>query len=315
MQVIYLQHPHEFEKEEIPKLSLAIGYFDGVHKGHQKVINTANQVAEKNNYKSGVMTFYPHPSVVLGKTKKSIQYITPLEEKLKQLEQLGIEIVFVVDFDEKLAQLEPQAFVDEYLIGLNVQHVVAGFDFSYGKMGKGSMDTIDHYSRGLFTHTTIPKVTKDEEKVSSTLIREKIAEGNIQEAEQLLGRPFQIKGKVVKGDQRGRTIGYPTANIQFDENYLIPKVGVYAVGVKLNEDYYYGMANIGYKPTFTENAVKPTLEVYIFDFSGNIYDREILVEMFSYIREEKKFSGIEELKAQLKSDETEIRQFFTTCLT
>jgi riboflavin kinase / FMN adenylyltransferase len=315
MQVIYLQHPHNFQKEALPKMSLAIGYFDGVHKGHQKVIHTAKQVGEEKGFKSGVMTFHPHPSVVLGKTKKSVQYITPLEEKLNQLDQLGIDIVFVVNFDEELARLEPQAFVDEYLIGLNVQHVVAGFDFSYGKMGKGSMETIDHHSRGLFTHTTIPKVTKNEEKVSSTLIRQKIANGNIQEAEQLLGRPFQIKGKVVEGDQRGRTIGYPTANVQFDENYLIPKVGVYAVGVRIDEDHYYGMANIGYKPTFTENALKPTLEVYIFDFSGNIYDSDIIIEMFSYIREEKKFSGIEELKTQLKSDEAEIRQFFATCLT
>ncbi|WP_174495544.1 riboflavin biosynthesis protein RibF [Salirhabdus euzebyi] len=312
MEVVYLEYPHDVSKVEIKETALALGYFDGVHKGHQQVISTAKKVAKEFGYQSGVMTFHPHPSVVLNRSNQHVQYITPLEDKIDQIAKLDIDVVYVVKFNEELAKLEPEEFVNVFLIGLNVKHVVAGFDFSYGRMGKGNMDSMKDHAKGEFTQTTIQKVTDQDQKISSTLIRKKLQKAEMQDVQHLLGRPFQLKGKVIKGDQRGRTIGFPTANIAFGDEYLLPKVGVYAVGVEVKNQYYYGMANIGYKPTFNKDEEKPTLEVYIFDFSGNIYDEELKLELFSYIRGEKKFSGLEELKSQLRKDEEQIRHFFST---
>ncbi|MRG85353.1 riboflavin biosynthesis protein RibF [Salinibacillus xinjiangensis] len=310
MEVINLEYPKQFNTESMEELALAIGYFDGVHKGHQKVINEAIQVGAEKGIKSAVMTFHPHPSVVLKKEVQHVQYITPLPDKLQLLENVGVDYVFVVKFNAQLAALSPQQFVDEFLIGLNVQHVVAGFDFTYGHKGKGTMKSLPEHSRGKFTQTTISKVTAKDDKISSSNIRQKLANGNISEANDLLGRAYQLTGKVVEGDQRGRTIGFPTANISLHEDYILPKVGVYAVSIEVQGKAFKGMANIGYKPTFEEKGLKPTIEVFIFDFSGNIYNEEVKLELFDYIRGEQKFSGIDELKAQLHKDEEKIRHFF-----
>ncbi|SET40320.1 riboflavin kinase / FMN adenylyltransferase [Salinibacillus kushneri] len=311
MEVFNLEYPNQIYLDDIQEMmSLAIGYFDGVHRGHQEVIGEAKRVAQKKGYKSAVMTFHPHPSVVLSKQKKEIHYITPKRDKMDQFEQFGIDYVFIVRFNEALAQLEPQQFVDEFLIKLGVKHLVAGFDFSYGHKGKGTMNTIEEHSRGMFTFSTIDKITHNEEKISSTAIREKISTGKMEEAHQLLGRPYHLRGTVIQGDKRGRTLGFPTTNIELSDDYYLPKAGVYAVKITVSEVIYDGMANIGYKPTFNENEGKPSIEVYIFDFSGNIYGKEVVIDLFHYIRGEQKFSSIEELKSQLHNDEERIRHFF-----
>ncbi|QHS22293.1 riboflavin biosynthesis protein RibF [Virgibacillus sp. MSP4-1] len=309
MEVFELEYPID-KSLDVKDMSLAIGYFDGVHLGHQKVIGEAKKAAEEKDLKSAVMTFHPHPSVVLNKEIQEVHYLTPKRAKLEQFENLGIDYVFIVKFNESLAQLEPDNFAEEFLIKLGVKHLVAGFDFTYGHKGKGNMDTMKEHSKGEFTLSMIEKVSHNNEKISSTAIRNKIAEGRMDDAHHLLGRPYRLKGRVEKGSQRGHTIGFPTANIQLSDNYYLPRVGVYAVQFALNGSTYYGMANLGYKPTFQEDDAKPSLEVYIFDFSGNIYGKEAEVDFFTYIREEQKFFGIEELKSQLRHDEEMIRQFF-----
>ncbi|MBO8155190.1 MAG: riboflavin biosynthesis protein RibF [Bacillaceae bacterium] len=314
MKIFRLSHPHDLKKEEQPSSSCAIGFFDGVHRGHQRVILTAKEIAGQKGLTSAVMTFHPHPSVILNKNKKHVSYITPLEDKLNLIKKLGIERTYVVTFTPELANLMPEAFVEQFLIGLNIRHLVSGFDFTYGKMGKGSIATIEEHARGEFDYTVIEKVTEGEGKISSTKIRELLSQGNIEEANQLLGRPFQINGKVIKGDQRGRTIGFPTANIQFNKDYLIPKIGVYAVKVYIEDQEYHGMANIGYKPTFYDHQLHLSLEVNIFNFDGNIYDKPIKVEFHRYIRSEKKFTGIEDLKKQLQEDQANIQHFFSASL-
>lgn len=289
---------------------MALGYFDGVHKGHQKVILKAKEIAENTGMKSAVMTFYPHPLVVLRK-QQDIDYLTPLEEKIELIKQLGADILFVVEFTKEFAALLPQQFVDEFIINLNVKHVVAGFDFTYGHLGKGTMETMPFHSREQFLHTTVEKLTDHDRKVSSSLIREVIRSGDVAYAETLLGRPHFATGTVIHGDKRGRTIGFPTANIDVEENYLLPPTGVYAVSILIDGQPFEGVCNIGYKPTFKdEKALKPSIEVHIFDFHNEIYGKQVSVFWYKRLRSEKKFHNIDELIEQISKDKAAAEEFF-----
>ncbi|MDP4171277.1 MAG: riboflavin biosynthesis protein RibF, partial [Bacillota bacterium] len=263
----------------------------------------AKKEANVKGMKSAVMTFDPHPSVVLGRSVMHVEYITPLDEKLRLIEELGIDYVFVVRFTPEFANLLPQEFIDTYIIGLNVKHVVAGFDYTYGRMGKGTMETIPFHSRDEFSFTVIPKMTTGESKISSTLIRQLIAEGRTLELPAVLGRYYTTSGVVIHGDKRGRTIGFPTANIEMNEDYIIPPLGVYSVKMNVNGMWYEGVCNIGFKPTFKQVAAnKPSVEVHLFHFEEEIYGRDVIIEWHQYIRKEKKFSGIDELVSQIEKD-------------
>ena len=306
MKTIELTYPHHLNWQELPATVVAIGFFDGIHKGHQKVIQTAIDLANKMEMESGVITFLPHPSVVLKKDSHA-KYITPIDEKKEILQNMGVDRLYIISFTVSLSKLSPEAFIDHYISGLRIKHLVAGFDFTYGYKGKGSMKTIGDHANGQFTYTTIEKQTKDDEKISSSAIRKLLEKGEIEKCNQLLGRPLTCRGKVVEGDKRGRTIGYPTANIQISDDYQLPKVGVYAVTVRYDRKTFNGMANLGVKPTFNKEITKPSLEVHLFDYKKEIYGEELIVEWHQFIREEKKFNGIDELVDQLKHDEQEIR--------
>jgi riboflavin kinase / FMN adenylyltransferase len=311
MKTIRIPHPHHLKKEVLPETSLALGYFDGVHIGHLQVIKTAIANAKANGFESAVMTFDPHPSVVLGRHKKITYYITPIEEKQQLIAELGVDRLYIVEFTEEFANLLPQEFVDQYIIALNVKHICAGFDFSYGKMGKGSMETMPFHSRNEFTQTTVNKQTVfDERKISSTYIRELINTGEVEKLPALLGRHYLFRGVVVDGDKRGRTIGFPTANIQPISNYLIPTPGVYAVKIQVNTVWYNGVCNIGFKPTFNNEQKTQSIEVHIFDFNGLIYGEEVSVEWYKRIRSEKKFDNITDLIHQIELDKNEAISFF-----
>lgn len=309
MKVQKLKFPLDTE-HDYPPLAMALGYFDGVHRGHQQVILEAKRQALALGIKSAVMTFDPHPSVVLGKSNTNVQFITPLAEKIKIIEELGIDYLFIVHFTVEFASLLPQEFVDQYVIGLNAKHVVAGFDFTYGRMGKGTMETLPFHSREQFTFTVVPKFTESDEKVSSTRIRTLIKEGKMNELPSLLGRYYTTSGLVVHGDKRGRTIGFPTANIDTNSDYIIPPVGVYAVKMKVNNCWYNGVCNVGYKPTFNNELVKQTVEVHLFDFAQDIYGAEVVVEWHMYLRKEQKFSGIDELVTQINKDKEHSIAYF-----
>ena len=310
LEVKKLSFPPDINKEVFPPLAMALGYFDGVHRGHQQVILKAKNQAKIAGLHSAVMTFDPHPSVVLSKTEKHVRYITPLNEKIKLIEKLGIDYLFIVEFSAEFANLLPQEFVDQYIIGLNVKHVIAGFDFTYGRMGKGTMETLPFHSREQFTFTVVPKYCEGNEKVSSTRIRNLLKEGKVDQLPSLLGRFYTTRGKVVHGDKRGRTIGFPTANINIENDYIIPPTGVYAVRMMVNNEWYTGVCNIGYKPTFNKEAFMQSVEVHLFDFDQDIYGKEVLVEWHLYLRQEQKFSGIEELVTQIEKDKQKALQYF-----
>lgn len=303
MKIIELKHPHSINQKDLPSIVLALGYFDGVHLGHQKVIKTAKSKAEQLGFHSAVMTFDPHPSVILRKSKAHAACITSIKDKAEEIEKLGIDYLFVVDFTPSFAELLPQQFVDQYIIGLNVKHVVAGFDYTYGRLGKGTMETLPFHSREMFTQTVVEKVVENNEKISSTLIRELILKGDMDILPTYLGRFYKTKGIVVHGEKRGRTIGFPTANIEPIAQYILPATGVYAVYFNVSGNWYKGVLNIGYKPTFHDpSTVKLSIEVHIIDFNESIYDDTVQIMWIKRIRAEQKFNSVEELIAQIHRD-------------
>ena len=242
-----------------------------------------------------------------------MEYISPLEEKIKLIAELGIDKLFIVHFTPEFARLLPQEFIDQYIIGLNVVHMVAGFDFTYGRLGKGTMETLPFHSRQLFEYTVVSKMEFGREKISSSLIRQKIREGRMIELPALLGRYYTISGTVVQGDRRGRTIGFPTANVAVGDDYLLPPPGVYTVRLLVRGTWHEGVCNVGYKPTFynKRNRKNLSIEVHVFDFHEDIYGEKVIVEWHKRLREEKKFPGVSELIAQIEKDKIEALFYFS----
>ncbi|MDQ0427760.1 riboflavin kinase/FMN adenylyltransferase [Planomicrobium stackebrandtii] len=312
MEIIHLSYPiHVKPDSETGPLSLALGFFDGVHKGHQRVIGEAMEQAVEKNIKSAVMTFDPHPSLVLGGRKEEVFYITPMQQKMEILEEMGVDYCFIVRFTSEFAKLTPEEFIEIFIKGLNVRHVTAGFDFSFGSRGKGDMALMKRAAESFYDVTVIDKQEAGDEKISSTRIRELLKQGTVDQVCHLLGRPFRVIGTVVNGDKRGRTIGFPTANVEPELGAIVPSRGVYAVRIQVQGQFYNGVCNIGYKPTFNNPDVKKqVIEVHILDFDKSIYGEMVEVEWHERIRDEQKFSGIDELKAQIQRDKETAERFF-----
>jgi len=310
--VIHLKYPYQINQlNQLTAFSLAVGFFDGVHRGHQAVIGAAMDKARELNINSAVMTFDPHPSIVLGGRNEKVFYITPLRQKLEIIEGIGVDTVFVVQFTSDFAKLSPEDFIQYFIRDLNILHVTAGFDFSFGALGRGKMDMMKELSNGEFGVTVVDKFSDGEEKISSTRIRKSLQDGDMETAHELLGRPFEVPGIVVHGDKRGRTIGFPTANIQAMDGCFIPATGVYAVRILVQNNWYDGVCNVGYKPTFKNPEDKQlSIEVHILNFEKNIYGEEVTVGWYKRIRSEKKFDGIESLKAQIQHDKEEAIRYF-----
>ncbi|WP_336822514.1 riboflavin biosynthesis protein RibF [Sporosarcina sp. USHLN248] len=303
MEIYRLQYPDHMTVDSAGPFSMAIGFFDGLHKGHQTVIRAAKDKAEELNMKSAVMTFDPHPSHLFGGGKNKVGYITQFPEKVRVLQSIGIDTLFVVKFDWELASLTPEKFVELFIKGLNVKHVSAGFDFTFGSKGSGTMETMKKLSDGFYDTTTVEKVTDADDKISSTRIRQLLAEGNVEETKRLLGRPFRTSGIVVHGEKRGRLLGFPTANIQVDDETILPVNGVYAVRMIVDGKKYDGVCNVGVKPTFHDpKKAKKSVEVHLIGFEGDLYDKEAAVEWIASIRQEQKFNSVDDLINQIGKD-------------
>ncbi|MFC0472010.1 bifunctional riboflavin kinase/FAD synthetase [Halalkalibacter kiskunsagensis] len=311
MDTIYLKHPIDGRTLNRSRTVMALGYFDGVHLGHQAVIKEANKIAASIGASTSVMTFHPHPKEVLRKTK--MNYITPLTDKIKKIEGFAVDTLYVVNFTPAFANLTPQQFVDDYLIGLNVVHAVAGFDFTYGSLGKGTMETLPFHARNRLDSTIVEKFEENSEKVSSSKVRQLLESGDVNYVSKLLGEEYSLKGTVVDGEKRGRTIGFPTANIKPLERYIVPRTGVYAVKLTINNEQYEGVCNVGYKPTFhNEKESHPSIEVHLFGFNQDIYGLEVEVRWFLRIRSEQKFASIDDLKTQITLDKEKALTFFAS---
>ncbi len=271
----------------------AIGNFDGVHKGHQKLI----EECKKHNLKSAVLTFYPHPSVFLKKIP-NYPLVTPLEHKTEILSKMGIDYLIVVEFNDEMANMPKEEFIRNMKF-MNIKSCVCGYDFTFGKRAEGNIRDLEKE----FEFYEVKKYIFDDVRVSTTYIRELLSAGDVHEANRLLGRSFSIRGRVVYGSQHGRLIGFPTANVEY-KNYYIPGNGVYFVNVKIDGNVYLGMCNIGHNPTFNFNERKQ-LEVNVFGFDEDIYNQTVEVFFIERIRNEKKFDSKEDLIKQLKIDKAQ----------
>lgn len=283
---------------------ITIGTFDGVHLGHQKIIDQLKKEAAKIDGETVIVTFYPHPRKIVHKEQSPLLLLTTLSEKLHLLESYGIDHVVVVPFNEDFASQTAAAYVEDFLIAkLHPKVVIIGYDHKFGKDRKGDYTTLEHYGKThQFAVLEIPGKVLDEVTISSTAVRGAIKEGDVAKALDLLGHPYTLSGQVVKGNQLGRKIGYPTANIHVPEaDKLLPANGVYAVLVRM-DDYrtLKGMLNIGIRPTIGESPL--TIEVNIFDFNQDIYGQHLTVEFIARLRDELKFDGLEPLIDALAQD-------------
>ncbi|MBP1991289.1 bifunctional riboflavin kinase/FAD synthetase [Paenibacillus eucommiae] len=303
MEMIQLSYPLDNNSSDNKKTKqvIAIGDFDGVHLGHREVIGRALYTAEHLHLASSIMTFDPHPREVLGNDQYK-ELLTPLGQRAELFGQMGVDYMYTVRFDTSLMQLTPEQFVEKILIPLNVESVIVGFDFRFGYKGEGNPDTLCELSHGKFAVEVVRPYHIDGAKVSSTSVRDALANGNVAAANRLLGRRYSIRGQVVDGSKRGRTIGFPTANIQLEGAYFKPLNGVYAIKAQVKGLHYDGVMNIGVKPTFTSGELQASWEAHLFDFSEDIYGETVVIELVDFLREERKFNSIDLLVAQIKQD-------------
>ena len=279
---------------------VAIGNFDGIHLGHQKVINQARQKAKKNRLPFGIITFEPMPVMFFNKKIKNHR-INSLLQKKNQLKQLKLDFLIIIKFNKNFSKLSAEQFIEKVIFKkTKCKFLYVSNNFKFGFKRQGNIRTLKRYSNFYNYKTVITSPLRKTTKViSSTIIRKKISQGKIYEVNKLLNRNWCIEGQVIKGRRRGRKIGFPTCNIKLND-YMLPKLGVYSVIVKTNYFKRKGIANIGYRPTF--NGQNLLLEVNIFGINQNLYNKEINVKFIKFIRSEKKFKDLEQLKKQIKID-------------
>lgn len=289
--------------EPIENAVVTQGTFDGVHLGHQRIIERLNRIAEARGGESVLLTFYPHPRYVLYPDDNRMKILTTLDEKIEILESCGIDHLIVLEFTEKFSRQTSLQFIRDILVNkIGTDTLVIGYDHRFGKNREGSFEHLKKYSNTYgFSVEEIPAQDIDDVTVSSTKIRKALEAGDVVTAHKYLGRPFILRGKVIHGKRLGRDLGFPTANIEIPEpNKLIPKDGVYAITITINGVKHGGMLNIGYRPTVEgENR---TVEANIFDFNEDIYNQEVSIGFVEKLRDEFKFDNLESLKNQLEKD-------------
>lgn len=293
------------------KTIVTLGTFDGMHIGHQAILNKLKLQKKIYGYETLVLTFFPHPRMVL-KTDNKISLLNTITERIHLIDQFGIDHLVVQEFTQEFADLSAEEFVKTVLVDqFNIGKIIIGYDHRFGK--NRSADIHDLIKFGSKYHFDVEQISAEElndVSVSSTKIRKALNEGNVSLAKTYLGYPYMVSGIVVKGKQLGRTIGYPTANIHVAENYkLIPAIGVYVVGVTVKETNYYGMLSIGTNPTV--GGSEQTIEVFIFDFEDDIYNEKITVRFLNKIRNEAHFASVDLLIDALKNDEVYSKNYIS----
>ncbi|SMP87482.1 riboflavin kinase / FMN adenylyltransferase [Epilithonimonas pallida] len=291
-------------------LALSLGMFDGVHLGHLSIINKLNEIAEKEHLESAILSFWPHPRKFLN-PDDDVKMLNTLEEKLELLEKSGIKNIFLKTFDEEFRNLTGTEFCEKILVNkLNVKHIIIGYDHTFGKNKSGNFELLKSLSNELgFQVNQLEAIQKNDLNISSTKIRIALSEGRINDANQMLGYNYPLTGKVIHGKKLGRTIGYPTANIEVPINKLLPKKGAYIVEVWIDNQFYKGMLSIGTNPTIDDKNQSLHTEVYILDFDQDIYDKEITIKFRDYLHDEIKFEGLEKLIERLDEDKRLTAEF------
>ncbi len=316
---------------DFPMLDYAIvtsGTFDGLHLGHQKIIERLCQIAKERQGKTVVITFFPHPRMILS--SQEVKELFTLDEKINFLEKLGVDYLLVLPFTPEFSQMSPDEFVQKiYLQTLHTKYLVIGYDHRFGKNRAGGLDfLLENQQKYDFEIEEIPQHDIENIGISSTKIRQALQNGNVEIAQQYLGRAYTLQGEVIKGNQIGRTLGFPTANVLVKEPYkLIPKVGIYAVmcfledntysentshnqkSILFQKKAYKGMCYVGYRPTLENEKLELRIEVNIFDFEENIYGKILKIAFFKFVRDDQKFNSLEEMTAQIQKDKILIMNF------
>tara|TARA_B100001093_G_scaffold3011_1_gene3100 strand:- start:508 stop:1455 length:948 start_codon:yes stop_codon:yes gene_type:complete len=298
---------------------VTIGTFDGAHKGHQKILSRLNDRAKETQGESILFTFYPHPRMIVFPENHNLKLLQTIDEKIESLASFGLDNLIIYPFTKEFSRLTAFEFVRDILVEkLKVKTLVIGYDHQFGRNREGDLEFLKETAKIFdFDVEEISAEEVQEVNVSSTKIRQSLNNGNIERANEFLGRPFLCTGKVIEGKRLGRELGFPTLNIEVNnEHKILPKDGVYAVNVQIKDEHFEGMMNIGQNPTVQKNTEQEKkLEVHIFDFDKEVYGAEVKVFFQKFIRDEKTFSNLEELKSQLIQDEKNVRTYFNTVRT
>lgn len=300
MEIVYLD---ETFVSDLEASCVAVGFFDGMHLGHQKLIEQVVTIAKEKKLKKALMTFDVHPKSYIA--KQEFKELMTLQDKADFLKKYEFDYLFVLKFSNQMASMEPIDFIKQYIINTNVKHVICGFDFHFGNHGIGNYQVLIDNKSNLYDVTVVSKQEYQHHKISSSYLKKALSEGDVSLAKNLLGRYYRVSGKVIHGLKNGRKIGFPTINVDV-KNYVLPKNGVYGAIVLINGMAHLAMANIGYNPTFNV-LTKVSLEVNIFDFDQDVYNQQATVIFIKRTRDEKKFSSIEQLIMQLTSDRQQIK--------
>ena len=302
--------------ESFRKLSYAVvtsGTFDGVHLGHQKILHRLKEISKINGGESVVLTFWPHPRMIVSEDSQGLQLLSTLDEKIQLLDDLGIDHLLIVPFTRSFSELSSEEYIQQILVDqLGTKKLIIGYDHRFGRNREGSFEFLKRNApRYGFEVEEIPREDIQEMAISSTRIRHCLSEGHILEANNLLGRPYPISGTIVKGRQLGRTIGFPTANIEVNSFHkLIPSNGVYIINAIYKNDSFKGLVNIGTRPTV--DGVLRTIEAHLFDFDKDIYGEKLQIELIKYLRPEQKFDGLEALTRQILTDKQYALDYFSS---
>ncbi|WP_247234979.1 bifunctional riboflavin kinase/FAD synthetase [Telluribacter sp. SYSU D00476] len=289
--------------EKLPYAVVTSGTFDGVHLGHQKILSRLREISANSGGETVVLTFWPHPRMVVSEDSQGLQLLSTIDEKTELLAHLGIQHLVIVPFTRSFSELSSDEFIRQVLVDrIGTKKLVIGYDHRFGRNREGSFDFLQqNASQYGFEVEEISRQDIDQLAISSTRIRNALLEGDVKEANELLGRPYEFSGTVVKGKQIGRTIGFPTANVLVRESYkLIPANGVYTIQARHAGTLYGGMLNIGTRPTV--DGTTRTIEANLFEFNKEIYGEKLQVELLHYLRPEQKFNSLDSLMQQIKAD-------------
>jgi riboflavin kinase / FMN adenylyltransferase len=290
------------------RLSACIGYFDGIHLGHRQLINETIEQAKVRGIKSAMITFHPDPWVVIKNIKK-VEHLTTMKDRMDIVESLGIDVWIILNFTKELSECSPQLFLDNILCQLPIDALIFGYDFRFGHRGMGDSIFLKTAGKHCFDPIEIKQISDDDKKISTTRISEAITGGDMETAARLLDRPYSVSGIVVGGRHKGREIGFPTANLDYPQEYILPKLGVYIGEAQVPQGRFKAMINIGHNPTFnTRNEV--SVEAYLLDFNDILYGHKITLFFHHRIRDEMKFGSIQKLIEQMLNDYQVTREYF-----